>query len=99
LSDIVDGWRRRELWEMMALQDIRQRYQRSVIGPFWITLSLGVMIGVLGPLYGTIFMSGFDDPVNAAIAGTAADALGAIGTRRFSYRAPHPEADDPSRLR
>jgi hypothetical protein len=53
LSDIAEGWRRRELWEVMALQEIRQRYQRSVIGPFWITLSMGVMIGALGLLYGT----------------------------------------------
>jgi ABC-2 type transport system permease protein/lipopolysaccharide transport system permease protein len=61
LSDIADGWRRRELWKMMALQDIRQRYQRSVIGPFWITLSMGVMIGALGLLYGTIFKQDLRD--------------------------------------
>ena len=61
LSDIAEGWRRRELWEMMALQDIRQRYQRSVIGPFWITLSMGVMIGALGLLYGTIFNQDMHD--------------------------------------
>jgi ABC-2 type transport system permease protein/lipopolysaccharide transport system permease protein len=61
LSDIAEGWRRRELWQMMALQDIRQRYQRSVIGPFWITLSMGVMIGALGLLYGTIFTQDMND--------------------------------------
>jgi len=61
LSDIAEGWRRRELWEMMALQDIRQRYHRSVIGPFWITLSMGVMIGALGLLYGAIFKQDLHD--------------------------------------
>jgi len=61
LSDIAGGWRRRELWKLMALQDIRQRYHRSVIGPFWITLSMGVMIGVIGLLYGTIFKQDMRD--------------------------------------
>ena len=61
VSDIAEGWRRRELWEMMALQDIRQRYHRSVLGPFWITLSMGAMIGALGLLYGTIFKQDMHD--------------------------------------
>jgi ABC-2 type transport system permease protein len=55
LADIADGWARRTLWGTMGLHDIRQRYRRSVIGPFWITLSMGVMVGALGLLYGTIF--------------------------------------------
>jgi ABC-2 type transport system permease protein/lipopolysaccharide transport system permease protein len=45
----------------MGLHDVRQRYRRSVIGPFWITLSMGVMIGALGLLYGTIFKQDMHD--------------------------------------
>jgi ABC-2 type transport system permease protein len=60
-TDLVDGWQRRALWGTMGLHDIRQRYRRSVIGPFWITLSMGIMIGALGLLYGTIFKQNMDD--------------------------------------
>ncbi|MGH3635130.1 MAG: ABC transporter permease, partial [Mycobacterium sp.] len=33
--DLVDGFRRRELWLHLGWQDIKQRYRRSVLGPFW----------------------------------------------------------------
>jgi ABC-2 type transport system permease protein len=54
-ADIVEGWRRKSLWGTMGLQEIRQRYRRSKIGPFWLTLSMGIMVLALGTLYGTIF--------------------------------------------
>ena len=54
-TDIVQGWRRKSLWGTMGLQEIRQRYRRSKIGPFWLTLSMGIMVLALGTLYGTIF--------------------------------------------
>lgn len=55
LRDIVAGWKRRELWMTLGLHDVRQRYRRSKLGPFWITLSMGVMVLALGLLYGQIF--------------------------------------------
>lgn len=42
------------IWWGLAWQEIKQRYSRSVIGPFWITLSTGVMIAAMGPLYGAL---------------------------------------------
>ena len=39
----------------MGWDDIRQRYRRSVIGPFWITLSMGLFILLLGMIYSRIF--------------------------------------------
>ena len=55
LRDIVEGWERRDLWATIGLHDIRQRYRRSFLGPFWITLSMGILVGALGLLYGRIF--------------------------------------------
>jgi ABC-2 type transport system permease protein/lipopolysaccharide transport system permease protein len=55
LADIRRGWQARELWWTMGLHDIRQRYRRSFLGPFWITISMGVMVAALGLLYGQIF--------------------------------------------
>ena len=60
IRDIADGWRRRDLWGTIGLHDIRQRYRRSVLGPFWITISMGIMIAALGVLYGAIFQQPLD---------------------------------------
>ena len=55
VNDVRDGIRSRDLWLALGMQDIRQRYRRSMLGPFWLTISMGVMIGAMGPLYGSLF--------------------------------------------
>src|SRR5258708_2642069 len=55
IGDLVEGLRMWELWSTLGWHDIRQRYRRSVIGPFWLTLSMGVMIGGLAYLYAGLF--------------------------------------------
>jgi lipopolysaccharide transport system permease protein len=54
-EDIAGGLRRWQLWWLFGLNDIRQRYRRSRIGQFWITLSMGVFIVAIGPLYASLF--------------------------------------------
>lgn len=49
--DFWGGIKLYPIWSMLAWQDIRQRYRRSVLGPFWLTISAGVMVGALGVLY------------------------------------------------
>ncbi len=39
----------------LAYSDIRQRYRRSSLGPFWITISMGVTIACIGVIFGNIF--------------------------------------------
>jgi ABC-2 type transport system permease protein len=53
------GLASRELWAHLAWQDIKQRYRRSVLGPFWITISQGVIALGLGLLYGVLFGAPF----------------------------------------
>ncbi len=48
LLDIADAWRKWRIWLVLGHQDIYLRYRRSVIGPFWISLSLAAMIGGMG---------------------------------------------------
>jgi lipopolysaccharide transport system permease protein len=43
------------LWALLAWYDIRQRYRRSVLGPFWVTISTGIMIGTMGVLWSVLF--------------------------------------------
>jgi ABC-type polysaccharide/polyol phosphate export permease len=54
-QDLYEGLRAWPLWTMLGWEDIRQRYRRSVIGPFWITLSMGMFITILGLMYSRIF--------------------------------------------
>jgi ABC-2 type transport system permease protein/lipopolysaccharide transport system permease protein len=54
-ADIADAVSRWELWSSMAWQDIRQRYRGSMLGPFWVTINMGVMVGSLGVIYGKLF--------------------------------------------
>lgn len=53
--DYWDGIKLYSIWSMLAWQDIRQRYRRSVIGPFWLTISTAIMVGALGFLYAGLF--------------------------------------------
>ena len=55
LRDILDGGRLWYVWGALGWHDIRQRYRRSKLGPFWLTISLGVMIGALSGLYAGLF--------------------------------------------
>lgn len=55
LFDLVEGARVTHLWGRLGWQDIRRRYRRSTLGPFWITISMGMLVAVLGTLYGGLF--------------------------------------------
>jgi lipopolysaccharide transport system permease protein len=54
-EDIVDGTFGTHLWFHLSWMDIKQRYRRSTLGPFWITISMGVMLGAMGPVYAKLF--------------------------------------------
>lgn len=49
------------LARLLGVHDILSRYRRSVIGPFWITISMGVMIACIGLVFGGIFRTPMDE--------------------------------------
>src|ERR1700722_10697440 len=53
--DIWDGLHKSWFWGALAMQDVRLRYRGSIIGPFWLTLSMAIMIGAMGLLYSKLF--------------------------------------------
>ena len=55
--DILAALQGYQLAGLLGWQDIRQRYRRSSLGPFWLTISMGVLIGALGLVFGTLFAS------------------------------------------
>ncbi|MBV9250164.1 MAG: ABC transporter permease [Acetobacteraceae bacterium] len=59
--DVRQGLRLLPLAWMLGWLDIRQRYRGSVLGPFWLTISNGVMVGALGFLYSRLFNTDIHD--------------------------------------
>ena len=53
--DLVDGAAKSWIWTALAVQDIRLRYRGSVLGPFWLTISMLVMAGAMGLIYSRLF--------------------------------------------
>ena len=51
ILDILNGGKNWQLWAPLAWRDTRLRYTRTVIGPFWQTLSMSIFICTLGVLY------------------------------------------------
>lgn len=52
--DLLEGLRAWESWGMLGWHDIRQRYRRSTLGPFWITITMGATIGPIGLIFGVL---------------------------------------------
>lgn len=55
LKDLASGLGNGELWFRLGWIDILQRYRRSLLGPFWLTITMGVLVGSLGFLYAALF--------------------------------------------
>jgi len=55
LHDLSQGFRRVELWSMIGWHEIRTKYRRSMLGPFWLTLSMGFFVLGLGAVYSLLF--------------------------------------------
>jgi ABC-type polysaccharide/polyol phosphate export permease len=55
IADLIAGSRAWPFWAMLGWNDVKQRYRRTLIGPFWITASMALMIGALAVIYSSIF--------------------------------------------
>src|SRR5580693_918062 len=55
LIDVLAGLRLWRLAWSLGWLDNRLRYRGSMLGPFWLTISTGVMVGSLGFLYSALF--------------------------------------------
>lgn len=55
LNDLKNSLSKWRIWFLLAYQDIKLRYRRSVLGPFWITLSMAITVYSMGYLYGHLF--------------------------------------------
>jgi lipopolysaccharide transport system permease protein len=55
VADIAAAINRYSLVGMLGWQDVLQRYRRSTLGPFWLTISMGVLIGTIGVVFSQLF--------------------------------------------
>jgi len=53
--DLTESFKRWQLWRLLGYNDVRQRYRRSRVGQLWITLSMGIFIVAIGPVYAILF--------------------------------------------
>src|SRR3989338_5643978 len=52
IEDIVGAIKKWRICLALARQDIKLRYRRSALGPFWITISMAITVFSIGLLYG-----------------------------------------------
>jgi lipopolysaccharide transport system permease protein len=57
--DFIDAAKKWRVWSILAKFDILKRYKRSFLGPWWITLTMAVLILTLAILYSQLFKLDF----------------------------------------
>jgi lipopolysaccharide transport system permease protein len=55
IEDIYGGACQWRMWTRIGWQEVRRRYRRTVIGPFWTTLSLGIFVLSLGVVWARLW--------------------------------------------
>jgi ABC-type polysaccharide/polyol phosphate export permease len=59
LEDIVGGLFKSELWGRMAWLDVKRRYQRTTLGPFWNSVTLTLYTVAVGTVGAGLFQQDF----------------------------------------
>ena len=57
-ADIKEGLLAWHIWGRLGWRETRLRYQRTLIGPFWTTISLGIFVVVMGVLWSQLWKVG-----------------------------------------
>ena len=42
------------IWLHLGVQDVKQRYRRSILGPWWITINMAIFISAMGVIFGRV---------------------------------------------
>jgi ABC-type polysaccharide/polyol phosphate export permease len=61
LLDLGNGLLEWPTWWVLAQNDIRQRYRRSALGQFWVTIAMGATIAGMGLIFSVILNQAVDD--------------------------------------
>lgn len=55
VRDLKQASVQRQVWLHLGWLEVKQRYRRSVIGPWWISLSMLIFIGMMGLVFSRLF--------------------------------------------
>lgn len=55
VKDLMEGFLNWRMWGRLGWQEIKRRYRRTTLGPFWTTFSLGIFIATLGVLWAQLW--------------------------------------------
>jgi homopolymeric O-antigen transport system permease protein len=55
IQDILQGMKLWRTWFRLAMDDLRIRYDRTRLGPIWLSLGVTIYIAGLGVIWGTLF--------------------------------------------
>lgn len=72
LADWVEGLRKHRVWMHLALTDVRLKYRRTALGPFWITASTGILILAISAVFSQLLGRKLSDFVPFGAAGIIA---------------------------
>lgn len=55
VRDVLEGFAAWKIWVRLGSQEVRRRYRRTVLGPFWATLSLGIFLLAMGIVWAQLW--------------------------------------------
>lgn len=73
--DFIEGLQKWRIWYLLAYQDIKLRYRRSTLGPFWLTISMAITVYTMGFLYAHLFRTSLAEYYPYLVAGMITWAL------------------------
>ena len=68
-DDLLHGLSRRELWGRLGWLDVKRRYRRTTIGPFWTSITLAVYVVTVGTVGAAIWHQNIYDYLPFLVSG------------------------------
>lgn len=69
IEDIVIAIRQYRVWLHLGWLEVKQRYRRSVLGPWWISISMLIFIAAMSKIFSHLFHQNIEDYVPFFTAG------------------------------
>jgi lipopolysaccharide transport system permease protein len=69
LQDLKKGFLQYRVWTHLGWVEVKQRYRRSIIGPWWISLSMLIFIVMMGIVFSRLFHQRLDEYIPFFTAG------------------------------
>jgi ABC-type polysaccharide/polyol phosphate export permease len=68
-TDLLRGFQRRELWGRLGWLDVKRRYRRTTIGPFWNSLTLAIYVLAVGTVGAALWHQNIHDYLPYLVSG------------------------------